>query len=206
MIETFVYLVRPVGQAGPVKIGCSEEPVTRLSTLMTWSSVQLEVAATIPGGSLKLERRIHGIFADQHSHREWFHASKRLTGFIAAIASGTPIGELIDLSCPVLPFRTYNRKGNITPDRRRYLSYAARIRHAERRLWDDPDKRRYAPRDVDQIMILWAGIGRFAPGGGRSPRTPTLEEIARINAVLANFPAHAITMDERYPQKQKEAE
>lgn len=46
---SFVYFVKPVGQDGPVKIGFSETPIDRLSTLMTWSPIPLEIAIAIPG-------------------------------------------------------------------------------------------------------------------------------------------------------------
>src|SRR3546814_12747101 len=38
-----VYFIRPIGQAGPVKIGCSVGPNKRRPELETWSPVPLEI-------------------------------------------------------------------------------------------------------------------------------------------------------------------
>lgn len=95
--EQFVYFMKPVGQDGPVKIGCSERPNDRLSTFMTWSPIPLEIAATVPG-DFALEKNIHECFADQHSHREWFHPSARLTKLIEDLANGVAIRTALDLS------------------------------------------------------------------------------------------------------------
>lgn len=82
-----VYFVRPVGERGPVKIGHSFNPIERLSTLMAWSPIPLEIAATIAGGP-GLEARFHALFKHQHSHREWFRASDELDSVIAQIRAG----------------------------------------------------------------------------------------------------------------------
>lgn len=82
-----VYFVRRADGVGPVKIGCSEHPEGRLSTLMTWSPYPLAIVATIPGDE-KLERRFHALFADSHSHREWFLPSQELEAVLTAIRAG----------------------------------------------------------------------------------------------------------------------
>lgn len=61
-MSRFVYFVRPIGQEGPVKIGCSEFPVNRMLALMTWAPVPLEIAFLFPG-NFDLERRINCAFA-----------------------------------------------------------------------------------------------------------------------------------------------
>src|SRR3546814_4084305 len=45
-----VYFIRPIGQAGPVKIGCSVGPNKRRHELETWSPVPLEIVDEIDGG------------------------------------------------------------------------------------------------------------------------------------------------------------
>lgn len=84
----FVYFLRPVGEAGPVKIGCSDYPEGRLKSYLSWSPVQLEIIATTPG-DLTLEARLHTLFADTHRHGEWFEASALMTETLAAIQAGT---------------------------------------------------------------------------------------------------------------------
>lgn len=93
----FVYFLRPVGKAGPVKIGCSVDPSERLTTFMPWSPFPLEIAAVVPG-NLELEDNLHDCFFDLHSHREWFHESPRITDLIDKLNAGVPIAEAIDLS------------------------------------------------------------------------------------------------------------
>src|SRR3546814_5437585 len=72
-----VYFIRPIGQAGPVKIGCSVGPNKRRHELETWSPVPLEIVAEIDGG-FDIERRFHAKFQDTHERREWFTWSQGL--------------------------------------------------------------------------------------------------------------------------------
>lgn len=136
-----IYFIKPVGMPGPVKIGCSADPPKRLLELSTWSPFPLEIVA-MADGDFKIERNVHCCFADTHSHREWFHASDRLTAIMARIANGATIAEAIDLS---------DKRGNIlsgrgTPSGRRsfvswteapegklFLSLKLRLNHALRR-------------------------------------------------------------------------
>lgn len=182
-MTALVYFLRPVGQAGPVKIGCSVEPGGRLATFMSWSPVKLEIAATVPGDS-KIERRIHGVFGEQHSHSEWFYPSQRLTDFIESLANGVPLGELIDLSAPIVLFRKFKRRP-ITEDRRRYLSYSSRVRCAMRRLRTD-DAYASEPEDANRILGRWGG--RY----NQPSITPTADELRRLDEVIANPAAHAV--------------
>lgn len=89
-----IYFLRPVGQLGPIKIGCSKLPALRLETLTTWSPVRLELICSVPG-THKDERTLHGMFAKHHVHGEWFGASKDL---LALIDHCEKTGEL-----PALP-------------------------------------------------------------------------------------------------------
>ena len=91
-----VYFIRPVGQLGPIKIGCSYSPKDRLRAYSEWSPIPLELILTVPG-SMKLERNLHECFADHHSHREWFFASPRLLAAIASMQAGVPVEEAVDL-------------------------------------------------------------------------------------------------------------
>lgn len=180
----FVYFLRPIGQPGPVKIGCSSDPNGRLTTFMAWSPLRLEIAAKIPG-DMPLEQRIHGIFADQHSHSEWFYPSKRLTDFINSLASGIPIGELIDLTAPVKRFRTTPKRPPISEDRRRCLSYSSRIRRAMQQL---RTSEAYASEPKDVYAILGRWFGHY----GYERVSPSPEEMARLDEILADPAAHAV--------------
>src|SRR3546814_2791795 len=82
-----VYFIRPIGQAGPVKIGCSVGPNKRRHELETWSPVPLEIVAEIDGG-FDIERRFHAKFQDTHERREWFTWSQGLDDTITAINAG----------------------------------------------------------------------------------------------------------------------
>lgn len=88
MNAPLVYFLRPIGAEGPVKIGSSRDPWGRLTTYRSWSPIPLELVATIPG-NVHAERGFHAMFADLHSHHEWFHASPRLTAVIEAVRAGT---------------------------------------------------------------------------------------------------------------------
>ncbi|MFJ7250164.1 GIY-YIG nuclease family protein [Kitasatospora sp. NPDC098652] len=57
--------------ARPVKIGRSVDPASRLASLQAGSPVELCLLATFPGGP-RLEKHLHGCFARQRIHGEWF--------------------------------------------------------------------------------------------------------------------------------------
>ena len=93
MREKRVYFLRPVGQLGPVKIGCSCFPEGRLDTFTIWSPQRLELVTSVPGNHAD-ERALHGMFKKHHLHGEWFAASKELLGLIEHCAT---TGALPDL-------------------------------------------------------------------------------------------------------------
>ena len=92
-----VYFIKPVGGRGPIKIGVSQTPQTRLVTMNACSPVQLELITTIEGGET-LERRFHAAFADQHIRNEWFSWSEELACVIALIKA-----DLFDVECLPAP-------------------------------------------------------------------------------------------------------
>lgn len=92
-----VYFVRPIGAAGPVKIGCTTRPMKRLHELMHWSPAPLELAAAF-AGTVVDEERLHAHFADLRSHAEWFRADPRIDAVIEDIRAGTfSLDKLTDL-------------------------------------------------------------------------------------------------------------
>lgn len=84
----YVYFIRPIGLAGPVKIGCSKDPPHRLRAYQYWSPLPLEIVALVQDAG-ELEPRFHALFREHHSHHEWFHAAPEITATIEAIAAGT---------------------------------------------------------------------------------------------------------------------
>lgn len=175
-----VYFIRPIGMRGPVKIGCAAFPLHRLDTLMAWSPFPLEIAGTVEG-DMDLERRLHGLFAASHTHKEWFTESDELSSLIGELAKGTPIGDCIDLNAPLSLFRSPKRRSD---ESRRRMSYSGRLRWAFDRLRGTD--RWCKPNDVSDIMFRWSGWG------GNVPVPPSPEEIARLEEVIASPAAHAV--------------
>lgn len=173
-VRGFVYFIRPVGHAGPVKIGFSRAPQARKAALMEWSPLPLEVVVDIPG-DIDLEHRIQGLFAASHSHHEWFAVTPELADLVAKLAAGVAIADLIDMSAPIIPLYL-PRKRTVGPNMRRYLSYALRVSRALRK------HQRHEPADVSRILKRPADA--FAP---------TPEQIRRLEEVIADPLTHGIT-------------
>lgn len=72
-----------IGQqsGGLVKIGVSNDPVARMTTLQVGSPVPLELLVAIVG-DIALERTLHAIFSRDRAHGEWFRRSETLTEFV----------------------------------------------------------------------------------------------------------------------------
>lgn len=88
--RTFIYFIKPIGKAGPIKIGCTRFVERRLDELLHWSPVPLEVVAIAPG-DFRLERFIHNRFADERLHKEWFTESDALIAAIERVKAGEPV-------------------------------------------------------------------------------------------------------------------
>lgn len=76
-----IYFLRPVGERGPIKIGCSTMPQSRLRTYQIWSPVKLEIAAFAPAHR-NTEMWLHRHFLDAWLHGEWFAWSDELQAVI----------------------------------------------------------------------------------------------------------------------------
>lgn len=81
MSEKRVYFLKPIGMAGPIKIGCSILPETRLRAFDIWSPFPLEIVASAPGGHQD-ESNLHWRFRSGRSHGEWFLVSVELLNLI----------------------------------------------------------------------------------------------------------------------------
>lgn len=66
----YIYFIRATG-TNKVKIGYSISPRWRLATLQTGSPLPLEIIG-LCSGSLETEARFHSVYAEYHSHGEWF--------------------------------------------------------------------------------------------------------------------------------------
>lgn len=66
-----IYFIRPVGRAGPIKIGCASNPMRRLSDHQRGSPVRLELIGLLEGQH-ETEHQLHWEFRDCHVHGEWF--------------------------------------------------------------------------------------------------------------------------------------
>lgn len=179
----FVYFIRQIGTDGPVKIGCSIYPEGRLRTLMVWSPVDLEIAATVDG-DFDLERRIHTMFAEHHRRHEWFNATPALLALIEGIRSGRPITELVDYSIEPSDLRPRYKRSE---EQRRYMGYRTRISFALQRIRDG--RHWYGePKHIEDIMDRW---GRNGFSTGRAV-PPTETEIEQLQAFLADPKRYAV--------------
>ena len=173
-----VYFIRPIGMRGPVKIGCSGLPPSRLSTLMTWSPFPLEIVVAVEGDS-SLERRLHGIFAASHTHREWFKQSGELEALIGELQRGRPIGDCIDLNAPLLPFRE-KTTSYMTDEWRRRNSYTHRLRWAFDKHRKAGGKNWIQPDDTRLILRRWS----------HDDQMPTDAEFQRLESVISDPATH----------------
>lgn len=181
-----VYFMKPVGLAGPIKIGCSDTPAIRLSALASWSPWPLEILATVDG-SFKLENSLHRIFSASQTHGEWFHPVAALVAGIEAILAGKPIEEAFDFSKDDGSLR--RKQSPRSPETKRRMSYALKVAATERRLRKrlGDHGRWHAPKDVEEIISNWSG-GYFH----RNVVIPTPQEVARLDAYLANAETHSV--------------
>lgn len=108
-----VYFIKPIGMAGPIKIGQSATPGVRLQHLNCWAPFPLEIVAQIEGGR-ELEERFHAAFVDHHERLEWFTAHPDIISVIAAINDGA-------FDIDTLPYAS----GPIRGMRKRHETWAA---------------------------------------------------------------------------------
>ena len=91
-----VYFIKPIGQRGPIKIGCTRFIGARLDTLAHWSPTPLEVVAAVPG-NFKIERHLHKRFAADRLHKEWFSWSQELSDGIGMLVAGASIEDAFSI-------------------------------------------------------------------------------------------------------------
>jgi hypothetical protein len=192
-MKTLVYFIKPKGRKGPIKIGCSEVPADRLSTLSAWSPWPLEIIGTIPGG-YKDERYLHDCFAEAHVHREWFKATPLVVQFITKIIAAGSISAVMGQIAPVRSIRSVTRRKRTDGEKKRY-SYASRVRHCESRT-RKVSQAWHAPYDVESIISRWRGYKYWCSESKQyvvvPPTEPSPAEIARLDAYLADPITHSV--------------
>lgn len=80
-----VYFMRRIDGMGPVKIGCSSCPDSRLRLYADWSPYRLCIAADAPGGFGE-ENALHIHFGEHRLHGEWFAPNDELSALIEQVA------------------------------------------------------------------------------------------------------------------------
>jgi hypothetical protein len=98
-----VYFLQPVG-GGPIKIGHSKHPLTRLQDVMRWSPTPLEVLAEIEG-TMALERWLHRKLAAYRMHFEWFRPQAPVLEVVQQAIAGEIVGAPRHLRCSVHGYR-----------------------------------------------------------------------------------------------------
>lgn len=190
--QRFVYFIRPVGQYGPVKIGCSSVPESRLDSLAAWSPVALEIVTTAPG-SFGEELRLHNAFASDHSHKEWFHYTPRLGEVMERIIQGESLDSVLDSLKPTGRIRSKTHQVTWSEGRKAYMGWLARLRGARRRAKEQRGgEQLWTPPHIDRL------VQRFFDEN----RQPTPEEVAMMREVYDNPVAHFMTREERWPAKE----
>lgn len=145
-----IYFIKPVGADGPIKIGCSLEPKTRLAALSLQSPMLLETIAFASGGH-EVEKALHLMFQVSRSHGEWFHATPELQSFIEIVAATGVVP--LDIIYPPVVFLPVGYR------RKNYL--ITRLRCAEYRVFGDATA--YRPPHIEKILKSFKVRGSPAP-------------------------------------------
>lgn len=88
-----IYMIRPKGEIGPVKIGYTfSDPAKRMAQIQTSTHLNLEIWKSFEG-DMHYERSLHAKFSNERIRGEWFSYCEDME-----IVEGMPAG---DLSRPV---------------------------------------------------------------------------------------------------------
>lgn len=104
--ETRIYFIRNT-VSGRVKIGVSDNPRGRLSSLQTGTTDPLEIIAEMPGDE-RYEQALHTAFGEHRVSGEWFAFEGRLAAFVCAL----PVYE----RSPRPPARERREQRKLHPD------------------------------------------------------------------------------------------
>lgn len=183
-----VYFIKPIGMAGPIKIGCSLLPEKRLAELTVWSPFPLEVIGSVPG-QIQDEQFLHQCFSEFHAHREWFHAAPELTAAISQILVSS-IEKMRTILVPKGSIRKGKSRPKRTESQRIENAYRCRIRATHKRLRKDNERGAWAsPDDVDRIMCKFTKTD-----------SPSIADLNRLDEYLADPVKHSVIPAWRRPK------
>jgi hypothetical protein len=174
-MSEYVYFIRPVGKAGPIKIGHSVFPPARLISLQAWSYEELEIISQLEGGR-KMERAIHERFAKYQIRGEWFEAVPDLVVLAEGIRDGKALRELVDLS--VWTGKFFRRPPTKSPEAKVVGTYKMRVDRAAKYASYIRRKHVAIPRAVKAILD---GAGGYR----QAYRLLSEDEISKIEVFIA---------------------
>lgn len=149
-----VYFLKPIGMAGPIKIGCSQWPENRLKALDIWSPFPLELIVSVPGEHQE-ERRLHWRFRDSRSHGEWFFVSPDLLALIDHVRLNDSLPPLEAVPHDNRPPRAGGpNRCKARSDAKRRLTGS--VRRAELHAWGRI-YRHYRPQWLKDAIASWQG-------------------------------------------------
>lgn len=127
--NTYVYFIQPVN-GGNIKIGFSKFPFRRLEQLMDWSPERLVLLAFAPGGYDE-EMRIHLMFKEHWSHKEWFRPAPEVLSMVGWVKMTCKIPvHTLPASAPYSAFPHRVQQGKRTELQRANMSEAQKTRWA----------------------------------------------------------------------------
>lgn len=97
-----IYFLRPKGEQGPIKIGLSRKPASRLRTYEIWSPAILELAASCHA-HMNSEQFLHRHFLGDYLHGEWFEWSEELQQLIDHVAEHETLPDWVIEGTPTSP-------------------------------------------------------------------------------------------------------
>jgi hypothetical protein len=178
-----VYFLRPIGAEGPIKIGCSNQPLKRLRAVEIWSPMKLEIVASAPGGTAH-EAALHAMFLADRLHGEWFAASPALNELIEHVLQH---GTLPLTGIPTRPseWREFRdtRMGGMAPRApkeavREKWKITSMVQKAERRAFGFGAPHFFRPEEIDAILNEQLGFCQ-------PPASD--EELAALNQYMAEL-------------------
>ena len=95
-----IYFAR-VGESGPVKVGCSTDPLQRLASLQTGHPERLSIIR-LTDGDRREEGYYHLCFSDLHISGEWFRFDPRMLTVNLGLAE-IPVPVMPDRKRPARP-------------------------------------------------------------------------------------------------------
>lgn len=171
----YVYFIRPMGKAGPIKIGHSTFPPTRLITMQIWSYEELEIISQF-AAPRKMEKDLHERFARYQIRGEWFLACDELVALAEGIRYGKSISDLVDLS--VKTGKLFRRNSIRSPEAEVVGAYKRRVVYAAKYAYGQHRGRGSVPKKIQKILE--------SAGGYQVPyRFLSEAETAEIEAFIA---------------------